>query len=391
MWLGRPSKAHCLRPDPPDVPSHRSFTLLTPGDWDTPTGGYRYLRAMAGAMRAAGWGVNVLRIDANWPEPDAAALARAAAAVSALPDGTRVLADGLAFGVLDAVIAPHAQRLRWVALVHHPLHLETGLAAAQKARLLRSETQALARAQRVVVTSASTQQDVVAIGVPLSRVAVVEPGTDRQTAACASAADPPKATSQAMLQATLQEPASGGHPVRLLCVATVTPRKGHGLLLQALEGLVDLNWTLHCVGSLTRAAATAAAAQAHSQKPALAGRVVWHGEVDPAALQAHYRAADLLVLPSRHEGYGMAVAEALSFGLPVLASSAGALAQTLPPGAGWQAPPDDVPAWQAALRRLLTDAALRARLAAGARAAGQNLPTWAQQAERLAAVLQSVP
>jgi glycosyltransferase involved in cell wall biosynthesis len=178
--------------------------------------------------------------------------------------------------------------------------------------------------------------------------------------------------------------------VRLLCVATVTPRKGHALLLQALAGLKPLNWQLHCVGSLTRDPATRAAVRALARDSGLADRIIWHGEVDAAALQAQYAAADLLVLASLHEGYGMVVAEALAAGLPVLATDAGALAQTLPPAAGWRVPAGDVPALQAALQTLVSDSALRARLAAGARAAGRLLPDWATQAARFAAVLDSV-
>jgi len=360
----------------------RSFTLLIPGDWATPTGGYRYLRAMAQAMGESGWDVTVLRIDADWPAPDTASLARAAAQIGALADDTLVVADGLAFGVLAEVVAAHAQRLRWVALLHHPLHMETGLGAVQKAQLLHSETQALALARQTIVTGASTQQDVVAMGVALSRVAVVEPGTERHLGFSTSSA--------ASEGGGVDKPTDSERPVQLLCVATVTPRKGHGLLLDALAGLSTLNWTLHCVGSMTRDSATAAAVLAQSQQPRLRGRVQWHGEVSPAALQAHYAAADLLVMPSWHEGYGMAVAEALAAGLPVLASRAGALAQTLPPQAGLQVPTGDVPALQAALQMLVSDPALRSRLAAGAKAAGQQLPTWQQQAALFAAVLQGV-
>jgi hypothetical protein len=118
--------------------------------------------------------------------------------------------------------------------------------------------------------------------------------------------------------------------------------------------------------------------------------VWWHGEVDAATLQTHYAAADLLVLPSLHEGYGMVVAEALAAGLPVLASRAGALAHTVPAGAGLLVPPGDATALQSALARLITEPGLRTHLAAGARAAAGRLPTWAQQAARFAAVLKDV-
>lgn len=373
----------------------RAFSFLVPGDWSTPTGGYQYDRRLAQALDAAGWRVDLLRLDADWPTPDAVALAHAAAKVASLAAGTRVVADGLAFGATGAtgatgavggigaigriggmadIVAAHAERLRWVALVHHPLHLETGLAPALRQQLLASETRALQLARHVVVTSPHTARDVAAMGVAPERITVVEPGTD--------------AWPQALADAAASAPTAG--PVRLLCVATLTPRKGHALLLQALAGLKALPWQLHCVGSHTRDPATSAVVRALAHDSGLAERVVWHGEVDAAALQAQYAAADLLVLASLHEGYGMVVAEALAAGLPVLASDAGALAQTLPPPAGWRVPVGDVPALQAALQRLISDTALRARLAAGARAAGRQLPDWPAQAARFATVLDSL-
>jgi glycosyltransferase involved in cell wall biosynthesis len=108
------------------------------------------------------------------------------------------------------------------------------------------------------------------------------------------------------------------------------------------------------------------------------------------ALHAHYAAADVFVLPSLYEGYGMVVTEAVAHGLPVVTTDGGALAHTLPPGAGLQVPAGDVAALQAALQRVLTDAALREQLAAGARAAAAALPGWPQQAARFAAVLEAV-
>ncbi len=357
----------------------RSFCFLVPGDWTTPTGGYQYDRRLAQALGAAGWNVEMLRLDADWPTPGAADLAHAAAQLSRLASGTRVVADGLAFGATGAmgdIVAAQAERLRWVALVHHPLHLETGLTPALRERLLASETHALQFARHVVVTSAHTAGDVAAMGVAPERITVVEPGTDAW----------PQRPADADLGAS--GPSAG--PVRLLCVATVTPRKGHALLLQALAGVKALPWQLHCVGSLTRDPATSAEVRILARDSRLADRVVWHGEVDAAALQTQYAAADLLVLASLHEGYGMVVAEALAAGLPVLASEAGALAQTLPPQAGWRVPAGDVPALKAALAELIGNSELRARLAEGARAAGRQLPDWPAQAARFAAVLDSV-
>ncbi|MDZ4397382.1 glycosyltransferase family 4 protein [Hydrogenophaga sp.] len=350
------------------MPGPRACCFLIPGDWTTPTGGYTYDRRLVLALREAGWWVDVLSLSGTWPHPDAAALAAAAEMVASLADGTLVVADGLAFGAMDTVVAPHAARLRWLALVHHPLHLETGLPEAVSQQLLGDETRAMRHASRVVVTSQRTAQDVAAMGVPPARIAVVEPGTDP--------VDP------------TPMPVKTDGSLRLLCVATLTARKGHALLLQALAGLPHLDWTLHNVGSATRDPDTAAQLQALAAP--LGERVQWHGEVDAQALHEHFAAADVFVLASLHEGFGMVITEALAHGLPVVASDAGALAQTLPASAGLQVPAGEVAPLQAALAQVLSDAALRERLGAGARAAAGRLATWPQQADRFASVLEGV-
>jgi glycosyltransferase involved in cell wall biosynthesis len=107
-------------------------------------------------------------------------------------------------------------------------------------------------------------------------------------------------------------------------------------------------------------------------------RVRLAGEWPPERLGDAYEAADLFVLPSFHEGYGMAFAEALAYGLPILGAAGGAVADTVPSDAGILVPPGDAPALAAALRRILGDAGLRAALAAGAARAGAALPDWRQ-------------
>lgn len=345
----------------------RSSYLLLPGDWHTPTGGFRYDRRIAAGLRERGWQIEVLALDASFPFPTADALAQAERAVAALPDGTLVIADGLAFGAMPEIAQRQARRLRWVALVHHPLYLETGLGDAQREALFASERRTLAAARRVVVTSAATAGHLAAFGVLPDRIAVVEPGCDPAP----------------------QAPGSGEAGVNLLCVATLTPRKGHALLLDALAALRDRAWTLHCVGSLSRDAATAAQVREAIDTLGLRGRVHLHGELDDAELARRYDAADAFVLASHFEGYGMVFAEALAHGLPVIGTRTGAAAQLVPPEAGVLVPPGDAAALRAALAALIDDPRHRATLACGARAAREGLPSWPDACERFAAVLES--
>lgn len=355
------------------MPPARHLVFALPGSLHTLTGGTVYDRRIAEGLRALGWTVDLRLLDASFPFPSPAALAQAQAAFEALPDGSLALVDGLAFGALPALAQKHAQRLRWVALVHHPLALETGLAPQQRQALFDSEREALSAARGVIVTSPATALALGEYGVGPGRVQVVEPGTDPA----------PSPTAEV-------RGAAGDGPITLLCVATLTPRKGHLLLLQALAGLQDRPWELHCIGSTTRDAATTAQLREFIDTHGWQQRVHLHGECEGAALQTWYARADAFVLPSFHEGYGMALAEALAHGLPVVSTTAGAIPATVPAGAGVLVPPGDAPALRAALARLLDEPAWRAQLAAGARSVAAKLPTWPQAAAKFAAALDAI-
>lgn len=340
-------------------------SFLVPGDLGARTGGSTYDRHITGGLRALGWHVDVRSVGEGWPMPHDAALGVARQALEALPEDALVVADGLAFGAMPELAEAHATRLRWVALVHHPLALETGLDATAQAMLFESERRALAAARAVIVTSPSTARALATYEVPASRITVVEPGTEPA----------PFATG------------SGSGDLHLLCVANLTPRKGHALLIEALAGLRDRRWVLHCVGSITMDAACTAALVAAIDRHGLRDRVMLHGEQDEAALRAFYVRADAFVLPSFHEGYGMALAEALAHGLPVISTTAGAIPDTVPADAGVLVPPGDEQALRTALQRLMDDAAWREQLAAGARATRHRLPTWVDSAARFASAL----
>lgn len=348
----------------------RRCVLLLPGDPDTPTGGYGYDRRVVSGLRERGWKVELLSLPGAFPTPDDAARAQAEAAVAALPDASTVIADGLAFGALADVAERHASRLRWLALVHHPLGMEAGLGPRETAALLESERRALATARRIVVTSEATAQLLHRLEMAPSPALVIEPGCD--------------------LPVAPRPIGVPSWPVQLLCVASVTPRKGHLVLLDALAGLAALPWTLHCVGSLEMDPAAALAARQSVLANGLAKRVVWHGVIANGRLQDHYACADLFVLPSLFEGYGMVVSEALAHGLPIVASDTGAASKLLTGGVGVLVTPGDVTALRASLRTLITDPDRRAQLAFAALAARGRLPTWQTTCERWHVALQSL-
>jgi glycosyltransferase involved in cell wall biosynthesis len=167
----------------------------------------------------------------------------------------------------------------------------------------------------------------------------------------------------------------------LLCVAAVTPLKGQHRLVAALAGLAGRDWSLVCVGALTRDPDFAADLGRQVRAAGLADRISFAGPRTGPDLAATYAAADLLVHASRAETFGMVVTEALARGVPVLATAVGGLPEALghaPDGErpGLLVPPDDPPALATALGRWLDEPELRHRLRVAARARRSTLTGW---------------
>ena len=342
-----------------------SLHFVFPGNPDTPTGGFAYDRRMVAALRDLGIAVEQHCLGDGFPAPDTALCDEAAALLARIPDGANVVIDGLAFGVLPEVLHTHARRLRLVALVHHPLADETGLDPARERRLFESEKDALALASQVVAVSQFVAARLQDFGVPTARIAVVPAGVDA---------------------APLARGSDGG-TIRLLCVATLTARKGHAVLLDSLASLLDRPWRLVCVGSDTRDPATASALYSLCDELGLTSRITFKGALDHDALGAEYAAADALVLASHYEGFGLVLGEAIARGLPVIATKVGGTPEAVPRETALFVPPDDRAALAEALAAFMDDAELRTRLRAAARAARAKLPSWRTAARRFANAL----
>ncbi len=343
------------------------FVFAVPGDLATPTGGYGYDRRMIAELRDLGWEIDLLDLGEDFPSPSDATRAAARTRLLAVPTGRAIVIDGLALGVLPEAALQLADRNPLLALVHHPLALEWGLSPAQAEALRASERAALAAVNSVVVTSAATARLVASdYGVPAERITVARPGSD---------------------PAPLAQGSQDG-VVRLLSVGAIVPRKGFDVLIPALATLGDLPWKLTIAGDRTRDRDAAARLDADIARLALGERMEVLGAVSPQSLATLYAEADIFVLASRFEGYGMAYAEAIAHGLPVIGSKAGAIADTVPPDAGMLVDAGDIPALAHALRRLIGDTGLRQRMASGARAAVPQLPAWRQSAEIFARALE---
>jgi glycosyltransferase involved in cell wall biosynthesis len=345
----------------------RRFTFAVPGDLATPTGGYAYDRRMIAELEHLGWTIDLVDLGDAFPWPSEETRRAAQARLLAVPAGRAIVIDGLAFGVLPEAASQLRSRNPLIALVHHPLAMESGLSGRQSDILRASERAALAATNHVIVTSVATARILATdYAVPAERITVACPGTD---------------------PAPMAQGSRDGI-VRLLSVGAVVPRKGFDVLIAALATLINLPWRLVIAGDRSRDPETAARLDADIKRYNLGNRVAVHGAVSSERLAELYAGADLFVLASRFEGYGMAYAEAMAHGLPIIGTNAGAIPDTVPADASVLVAPDDSNALALVLHKLIENPDERRRLAASTRVAASRLPTWQESAEIFARAIE---
>ena len=344
------------------------LAFAIPGDLTTPTGGYVYDRRVLALLAGHGVNARLLALPGSFPFPPQADLETTRAALESVAADEVILADGLALGAFTPSMAG-AIRAPLIALCHHPLGLEAGLSDEQAHGLIENERVMLARSDHVIVTSKTTRAILIEqFGVAADAITVAEPGVDRAP------------------------PARGGgsETVNIIAVGSIVPRKGYDILIEALAQMQDLDWRLRIVGALDRAPRAVAALHAQIESSGLAQQVEFTGAADDAGVAAFYHEADLFVSASRYEGYGMVLAEAMVRGLPIVSSTGGAAADTVPDNAALKVAPQDVTALASALRRATSDAGLRAQLGAAALEASVHLPTWDSAAGTIADVVRAI-
>lgn len=341
----------------------RDLTFAIPGDIATLTGGYIYDRRLIAELRALGVEVRHLQLPAGFPFPSRDEIEETERLLAKAQ--TPLMIDGLAFGALPPALVQRLPR-PLIALTHHPLGLETGIDAAQAAHLIANETANLAAADLVIVTSAATADLLVAdFAVPRARLIVAEPGTDPAPRAAGSGR-------------------SAAEGPLLMAAGSIIPRKGYDVLVDALDQVRDLPWRLTLIGSPNRAPDTAKLLAEQIERLGFGPRIARHGELSPAEMAQAYAQADIFVVPSLYEGFGMVLAEAMARGLPIICTTGGAAARTVPDAAAIKVAPGDAPALAQALRALIADPERRQTLAAASWEAGERLLRWPQTA-RMAA------
>ena len=342
-----------------------SAVFAIPGDKDRRTGGFIYEARVLDELNALGCTTTHLQLPDSFPTPTTTDMKTAIAALQAVPVDQVIILDGLVFGAMDpdglaSVKAPV------IAMLHHPLGLETGIDPDLAQHLLKNEAACLRHAAHVVVPSPHTADILIRdFGVDRPRISIALPGFDRP-----------------MVHPNPQDP-----PL-IVSIGLLTERKGHDILLNALAEISDLPWQAKIIGK-RHDAATADALTMQNQSLTLTDRITFTGELDQSGMHDHLNAASVFALATRYEGYGMVLSEAMLFGLPVVSCDTGAVPETVG-NAGLIVPVNDPHAFGNALRSLLTNDERRHDLMTKARAKATTLPTWADTAKIMADVVTSL-
>lgn len=328
-----------------------------PGDINTRTGGFIYERRLLESLRADGREVSHLHLPASFPDPSSTDVEAAAVAMQEVDEKTPLIVDGLVFGAIPTEALSRV-RAPICAMIHHPLALEAGLTPERSALFEEREAENVALAAHILVPSRHTAEILIRrYGAKPDCVTVAPPGFDRPAGRVGRRARPPM----------------------ILCVGILHPRKGQDVLIEGLARISDLAWQAQIVGPAHDPTFAAALERRHAELR-LGPRVSFAGSVDDAALQELYGSATIFALPTRYEGYGMVLSEALIHGLPVVSTQTGAVPDTVPDDAGMLVPVDNPEALADALRQILTNGSLLERLSCAARRAGASLPRWSEAA-----------
>lgn len=342
------------------------LTYLISQDYARATGGWIYNERLLKELAALGWRIHREELPAGFPDPDVNAYESAFETVFALPRLTLILADQVCLSPLWPSMESERLKHRFAMIMHHPQILEGSRPPEVSKRLDTDERRALMLADCVIATSRLTGKQMLGdYRVPPEKLVIAEPGTDLF---------PPA-------------PGSGGPALHLISIGSVIPRKRHELIIAALMGLQGLDWRLTIAGHLGMVPDHADKLRRLIAASGLAGRVTLLGEQTGAELKALWKCADVYVAAAAHEGFGMAVAEAVARQIPVVSTTSGAVGDWLSREAGLIVDPDTAEAFAITLRPVLADPALRAALRAGAAAARATLPTWQQTAAKIDAAL----
>ncbi len=324
------------------------LTLVTVGPPGQVSGGHLFNQRMADLASAADAKVRIYRLPSllsgAWPVGDGADL---------------MLVDSLAAARAGAT-TPGAP---WLGLVHQP---PGGWVVAWSVRRMRAglDRRAYRRMLGCITPSRSVAAELLGMGLAASRLGVVAPGVE-------------------FVPGAGSRHSRIGRELAVVAAAAWLPRKGILPLLRAFAQLPAGSAVLHLAGDQNVNPAYRRRVWRLLERPQLRDRVVVHGVVPPERMGHLYATCDLFALPSVREPYGMAYAEAMAHGLPLVGWRSGNLPWLCRHGGeGLLVPRGDVAGLAFALERLCRDRPLLNRLAEAARRRAAAMPSWPETATR---------
>ncbi|MEM7214563.1 MAG: glycosyltransferase family 4 protein [Pseudomonadota bacterium] len=343
-----------------------NILFIIPGDINLPTGGYRYDRAIIEEWRRMNLSVELLSLEGNFPGISEHEKQDTLQQIRDIPNYDIAVVDGLAGGAHPEMLRLLSKKIPAVALIHHPLCMENGLDQDTISALHSSEAEGLQHVSGIITTSPETSKTVISLfGISESSVHHVLPGVNRSVTST---------------------PSDAG-PANLLCVGSVIERKGHLVLIEALASLAHLDWHLHCIGKTDFQPDLFAKITNLIEEEKLDDRITFYGAVDEEELEKAYSTAHVFVLPSLFEGYGMAYAEAIVRGLPVIGTRAGAIPDTVPERCGILVEPGDVGKLAEALQTMISEPGKRRSVRSACLSEAGRFPTWRDSASKFASIL----
>lgn len=343
--------------------------FVIPGDINLPTGGYRYDKQITNLWKENDLEVELISIKGAYPFPEEKETKLALQSIDNLPDADIAVVDGLFGGASPGFLKKLSKRMPTVALIHHPLCLENGITPQQASTLEASEKAGLEHVSAVITPSPATTQTIGSLfEFPAEKTFTVVPGVERSELAIGSSSE----------------------TLNLLCVGSVIERKGYKTLIQALANLKSLDWHLDCIGSTDFDKDLFDRLILQIQQEGMSEQITFHGAVSEAKVHSAYKSADIFVLPSLFEGYGMVYAEAIIRGIPVIGTTAGAIPKTVPDTCGILVEPQNVDELTQALKLMISDRKLREYYRKGAIKAEADFPTWEASAQKFSQILGTI-
>jgi glycosyltransferase involved in cell wall biosynthesis len=339
--------------------------FLITGDIQSLTGGYLYNMHMINGLRGKGHLVNVFGTDWQWKDSDSLEYI-CRHHLKKLPHGSCVIVDSLILASLHHIVQEFGDRLKFLGLIHLPASYN--VLSGVHGKLADEELTAINDMRQVIVTGQFTFDLLCNVGLNPARICLVEPGTDHF---------PRKKRYKPV-------------PSELLCIANYSALKAQDVLIRALCRLTAWNWSLHLYGDTNRDKKYTEALRSLIRQLKMEHRIIVHGIVERHEISTVFLNADLFLMPSLFESYGMAITESLAHGIPVVTTSAGNIPYTLPAGMGLLTEPGNEEQLADTIRSIFYDPVKYDALCKAASQYFKQVRSWEQAVSDFETILQKM-